>query len=276
MSQARRIRALIVDDETLGRKRIRTMLRGDTEIEVVGECADGQSAVAAVEEQAPDLIFLDVQMPGMDGFAVLAALPAGRPLPQVIFVTAYDQYAVRAFEVRALDYLLKPFDQKRFESAITRAKQQILAAPGDGLNQQALSLLEELKTKPGPLSRLVIKTGERMFFLKTEDIDWIQAEDNYVRLHTGKQSYLLRETLSNLEGQLDPKRFLRIHRSTMVNIDRIQELQPWFNREFRVVLTDGTQLAMSRRYRERLPERLGSPIESVRRPRFKSYRGISE
>ncbi len=259
MTDATRIRALVIDDEPLARELIREMLSDDPEVEIIGECANGHEAVAAIRAHTPDLLFLDVQMPELGGFAVLEALGAEH-IPFVIFVTAYDQYAVRAFEVHALDYLLKPFDRERFEAAWQRAKAQIRRERNANLDQRILALLEELKAAPKYLERLVIKTGGRVFFLETDDIYWVEAEGNYVRVHNGQKSYLLRETIRGLEAQLDPKKFLRIHRSAIVKIDRIQELQPWFHGEYRVILHNGTQLTLSRNYRENLQEALGKVL----------------
>ncbi len=253
------IRALIVDDEPLARERIRDILETDSEIEIIGECASGAEAIEAIERQTPDLVFLDVEMPGKDGFAVLEELGPDR-IPAIIFVTAYDQYAVRAFEVYALDYLLKPFDQERFEKALMRAKAHIQNEKSENITERILSALEEIKSKPVHLERLVIKMNGHVFFVKTDDIDWLEAEGNYVRLHAGKESYLLRDTISALEGQLDPKRFVRVHRSAIVNVDRIQELQAWFHGEYRIILREGVQLTLSRSYREKLHELLGRPL----------------
>ena len=253
------IRALIVDDEPLARERIRDILETDSEIEIIGECASGEEAIEAIERQTPDLVFLDVEMPGKDGFAVLEELGPER-IPAIIFVTAYDQYAVRAFEVYALDYLLKPFDQERFEKALLRAKSHIQNEKSENITERILSALEEIKSKPVHLERLVIKMNGHVFFVKTDDIDWLEAEGNYVRLHAGKESYLLRDTISALEGQLDPKRFVRVHRSAIVNVDRIQELQAWFHGEYRIILREGVQLTLSRSYREKLHELLGRPL----------------
>lgn len=257
MRDAMPIRALIVDDEPLAREIVREMLRRDPEIEVIGEASNGLEAVAAIEEHAPDIVFLDVQMPEMDGFGVLEAISLER-LPAVIFVTAYDQYAVRAFEVHAFDYLLKPFDWQRFEDALGRAKAQIKR--DDDLSQKLDALLQEMRKRPGRAERLIIKTNGRVIFLRTEEIDWIEAEGNYVRLHAGKESFLQRETISSLEARLDGREFLRIHRSTIVNIDRVQELRPWFQGDYCVILRDGTQLPLSRNYWEKLKQLLGRHI----------------
>lgn len=259
MSGATCIRTLIVDDESLARERIRDMLACDPSIEIVAECANGEEAIESIQQYSPDLVFLDVEMPGIDGFAVLEVLPADQ-MPAVIFVTAYDQYAVRAFEVYALDYLLKPFDQERFDKALNRAKTQITSERSDAMSERILRAIEDIKTKPVHLERLVIKMNGHVFFMKAEEIDWLEAEGNYVRLHSGKESYLLRDTISALESQLDPKKFIRVHRSAIVNVDRIAELQPWFHGEYRIVLREGVQLTLSRTYREKLHELLGRPL----------------
>jgi two-component system LytT family response regulator len=204
-----------------------------------------------VRSATPDLVFLDVQMPGMDGFGVLEELREER-MPFVIFVTAFDRYAVKAFEVHAVDYLLKPFHRERFSRATERAKTQIRAAAGGDFTAQIRDLIQELRPAARYLERVIVKTSGTVFFLKTDEIDWVSAEENYVRLHCGKASYLLREKISNLESQLDPGRFQRIHRSTIVNIDRIQKLHPQSHGDYQVVLQDGTELILSRQYRERL------------------------
>jgi len=250
------IRVLIVDDEPLARGVLREMLQSDPDVTIVGECVNGKEAVRAIKESIPDLLFLDIQMPEMGGFEVLAALDKGQA-PYLVFVTAYDQYAVRAFEVHALDYILKPFDRERFETSWQRAKAEVLRGRNGGVEQKILSLLEDLKAGNKYLERLVIKSSGRIYFLETHEIDWIQAEGNYVSVHAGKKAHLLRETITGLESQLDPKKFLRIHRSAIVRIDRIKELQPWFHGEYHVVLHDVTELTLSRNYRERLQEALG-------------------
>src|SRR5713226_9335661 len=249
-----KIRILLVDDEPLARERLRRFLEKEAEVEVVGECANGREAVSAIKRHSPELVFLDVQMPELDGFGVLAELK-DEPMPAIIFVTAYDQYALRAFEVHALDYLLKPFDRERFEKALARAKRQI-RRPDDELHERLLALLEDLKPGQKYLERLVIKSGGRIFFLRAEEIDWIEASGNYVRLHAGKESHLLRDTMHGIEGRLDPARFVRVHRSTIVNLDRIKELHPWFRGDHVIVLRDGTRLTLSRGCREKLEGRL--------------------
>ena len=235
------------------------MLATDADVEIVGDCATGREAVAAIRDREIDLVFLDIQMPEMDGFSVLESIAPER-LPLVIFVTAYDQYALRAFEFYALDYLLKPFDRRRFEKAMQRARERILKEKGDALKERTIALLEEIKARSHHLGRLVIKAGGRVFFIKTEEINWIEAEGKYVRLHVGRESHLLREAIGSLEAQLDPEKFLRIHRSTIVNIDRIRELQPWFHNEYRVILRDGTELMLSRSCRKKLGEMLGGHL----------------
>jgi two-component system, LytTR family, response regulator len=259
VTNATSIRALVIDDEPLARDMIREMLEGDSEVEIIGECANGREAVDAIRSLSPDLIFLDIQMPELGGFEVLECLK-GETVPYIIFATAYDQYAVRAFEVHALDYLLKPFDRERFEAAWKRAKGLIREDRFNQRDQHILALLEELKAGPRYLERLVIKTEGRVFFLDIDDIHCIESEGNYVRVYNGKKTYLLRETISGLESQLDPKKFLRIHRSSIVRIDKIRELQPWFHGEYHVVLENGKQLTLSRNYRSNLQEAVGRPL----------------
>jgi two-component system, LytTR family, response regulator len=251
-----KIRTLIVDDEPLARQRLRTLLESDPDITLVGECGDGREAVAALREQQPDLVFLDVQMPELDGFGVLRALNQER-MPAVIFVTAHDRYALRAFEVHALDYLLKPFDKDRFRTALERAKAQVRREQGGDVGQRLLDLLRDVQESRKPQERLVVKSGSRVYFVRVEDIDWIEAAGNYVRLHVGKEDHLLRESMGGLEARLHSNRFLRIHRSTIANIERIRELQPSFHGDYVVILQDGTELTLSRGYRDKLQGLLG-------------------
>ncbi|MBZ5554071.1 MAG: LytTR family DNA-binding domain-containing protein [Acidobacteriia bacterium] len=250
-----RIRVLIVDDEVLARERIRDLLRGQPEFEIAGECANGRDAVQKILELAPDLLFLDVQMPGLNGLDVLEAV-GPRHMPVVIFVTAYDQYALKAFEVHALDYLLKPFDRPRFQKSLQRARTQIERQRNGDLNDRLMELLEEVKGTRKFLDRLVVKDAGRIFFLKADEIDWVESAGNYLRLHVGKESHLLRETMGRFERQLDPSQFLRIHRSTIANIERVKEFRPLFHGEYAVVLHGGRQLTLSRAYRGRLDEHL--------------------
>ncbi len=256
-----KIKTIIADDEPLAREKIRNLLEEDPDIELIGECADGIETVTAIRNQQPDLVFLDVQMPELDGFGVLKAL-SDSDLPTLIFVTAYDQYALRAFEVHALDYLLKPFDRERFQKALQRAKEHIRKEKSGEVNEKLLTLLEDLKSEKSNnherkyLDRLVIKAGGRVTFLKTEEIDWIEAAGNYIRLYIGKDSHLLRDTMNNIQTKLDPEKFLRIHRSTILKINRIKELQPWYHGEYVVTLENGKQLTSSRSYRHQLSKLL--------------------
>jgi two-component system LytT family response regulator len=240
-----KIQTLIVDDEPLAREGIRMLIEHDAEIAVIGECANGQQAISAITKQMPDLVFLDIQMPEVSGFEVLEAIGAQR-LPCVIFVTAYDKYALRAFEVHALDYLLKPFTGERFQKALERAKAQIKNHSDEQLNQRLVRLLEDIH------KRLVVKSAGRIFFLNVEEIDWVEAAENYVRLHTGRESHLIHGTMNKLASRLDPTQFLRIHRSTIINVRKIKELQPMFHGEYIVTLRDGTQLNSGRSYRRKL------------------------
>lgn len=239
----KKIRALIVDDEPIARRGIRAQLAEERDVEVIHESGNGREAVAFIREHAPDLVFLDVQMPELDGFGVVEAIGIER-MPSVIFVTAYDRYAIRAFEIHALDYLLKPFDNERFSAALQRARAQIERQSLSDLNQRLQSLIDDLKPaeKKKFAERLVIKSAGRIFFLSVEEIDWIEAADNYVRLHAGRNAHLLRETMNSLESRLDPSEFLRVHRSTIINARRIKELHPMFRGEYEIILNDGTRL----------------------------------
>jgi two-component system LytT family response regulator len=247
-----------VDDEPLARQRIRSLLKGEPDFEIIGECANGREAAAAIRDQQPDLVFLDVQMPGMDGFSVLETVGPER-MPAVIFVTAYDTYALRAFEVHALDYLLKPFDRQRFRNAIKRVKAEMDSRKNRSTSDRLGALLEDARAQAGRkfLDRVVIKSAGRVFFLRTDDIDWIEAAGNYLRLHAGGEMHLLRDTMNNLETRLNPEKFVRIHRSTIVNLERVKELNLMFHGDYLVVLQDGTELTLSRSYRLKLRELLG-------------------
>lgn len=248
-----KITALIVDDEPLAREKIRRLLRNENDFEIVGEAVSGEEAVEMIEAEKPDLIFLDIQMPEMNGFEVLNSIKNGA-MPAVIFVTAYDKYAIRAFEVHALDYLLKPFDYDRLKSAINRVRELLETKSYGEIDEKLISLLSDLKAEKEYPQRLVLKTAGRVYFIKTSDIDWIEAAGNYVKLHIGKDAHLLRETMNNTEAKLDPEKFLRIHRSSLVNIDSIKELNPLFNGDYLVILQDKTELTLSRNYHDRLRE----------------------
>ena len=256
-----KIRTLVVDDEPLARKRVLSLLRQEADVEVVGECSDGGQAVSAIQRHAPDLVFLDVQMPGCDGFEVIRSIGPDR-MPTVVFVTAYDEYALQAFEVHALDYLLKPFGKDRFQQTLRHAREALERRRAGDLGRRLLALVHGAKAEPlqlGPptVERLVVKSGGRVFFLRTDDIDWIEAAGNYVRLHFGTESHLFRETMNRMESRLDPRHFARIHRSRIVNTERIKEVQPWFNGDYIVILRNGTRLTLSRGYRDRVQRKLG-------------------
>jgi two-component system LytT family response regulator len=254
-----KIRTLVVDDEPVAREKVISLLREEPDIEVIGECSNGVEACAAIQEASPDLVFLDVQMPAMDGFGVCQTLGAER-MPAVVFITAYDEYALQAFEVHALDYLLKPFSGSRFKAALRHAREQLEKHRAGDLGRRLLTLMPDVQQRSASSQRLVVKSSGRVYFVRTSDIDWCEAAGNYVKLHVGQQEHLLRETITRLESRLDPQQFFRIHRSTIVNIDRIQELRSSFGGESVVVLRNGTRLTLSRGYRESLQARLGHAL----------------
>ncbi|HWX19216.1 MAG TPA: response regulator [Candidatus Binatia bacterium] len=243
------IRTLIVDDEPLARERVRTLLKEEPDIEVIGECGNGAEAVAAVKKHLPDLLFLDVQMPGLGGFEVLRALDRER-LPLTIFVTAHDQHALKAFEVHALDYLLKPFKQARFRQTVQRAREALANQQAGTVSKNLVALLGQARPAREHLTRIPVRIGERIVFVKTEQVEYIESAGNYVVVHAGKENHVVRDTLTALEEKLDPKKFLRISRSTLVNLDQIKELQPLFKGEHAVLLRNGKQLTMTRGIRE--------------------------
>lgn len=283
------LRVLIVDDETLARQRLRRLVLAEPDAEVIGECVDGVEALDAIRSHRPDVVLLDVQMPELDGFGVLQALQ-GEVAPRVVFVTAHDDYAVRAFDVHAVDYVLKPVDADRFRVAFDRARQSYAhGAAADRLGQlldtvrrvsaphhsAALDALggpgpaaPPLMPPGGPLanstampayaSRLLVKDDGRMFFVKVSDVDWIEADRNYVRLHVGSTTHTIRDRISRLENTLDPRVFARIHRSTIVNLNRIQEMQQWFSGDYVVILQNGARLRLSRHYREQVERQIGA------------------
>ena len=250
-----KIRTLVVDDEPIARARVVSLLKEEADIEVIGECANGQQAMSAIESTSPDLLFLDIQMPEVNGLD-LARTIQSTGTPAVVFVTAYDEYALRAFEVHALDFLLKPFSAERFRSALGHAREQV-SQRRKGASTPKPADAERRIARP---NRLMIKSGGRIHFVRMADIDWCEAQGNYVRVHVGTQEHLVRDTMSHLESELDPQQFVRIHRSTIVNVDRIQEMQSSFNGEYVVLLRTGTRLTLSRGYREILQARLGKPI----------------
>lgn len=252
------MRALIVDDEPLARSGVAVRLGKFPDIEIVGECGDGPSAVENILQHSPDVVFLDVQMPGMDGFEVLRSLPA-KDLPSVIFLTAYERHALRAFEVHALDYLLKPLDDERFARAVGRARQVQDTDSKIRMSERILRLLGASAGKY--VSRFPVRTGSRIQVVLAEDIDWIAAAGDYAELHCGGRHHLLRETMNSLEEKLDPSRFLRIHRSRIVRLTCVRELHAIDNREYLVKLSDGSEHRSSRSYADRLADWL-SPKET--------------
>jgi len=249
----------IVDDERLSRRRVRRLLSLETDCEVTAECSSGAEAVAALNQTRPDIVFLDVQMPEMDGFEVARAMENAKPV--VIFTSAYDEYALRAFEVQAFDYLLKPFDGRRFRESLQRARTRV-ECDRSGQFDRRLSGSPEPASFPASFpprvapDRIAVRNNGRVVFVKLTDIDWIEAADNYVCLHVGRETHVVRETMTELEARLDPAQFLRVHRSSIVNLDRIRELQPWFRGDYRILLRDGTQLTLTKNHREKLESRL--------------------
>jgi len=256
------LRVLLVDDEPLARAKLRRLLADEAGVEVVGEASSAEEARAAVRDGRPDLLFLDIQMPGEDGFDLVESLDGPRP-PAVVFVTAYDEHALRAFEVHALDYLLKPFDRERLRIALERAREGIARDDGVSLDEQLRMMLREIRGEQAHLDRFVIRSVGRIVFVDAKDVDWIEASGNYVRLHLGRENHLLRETMSSLEARLDPQRFARIHRSTIVNVERIKELHHIFHGDYSVLLRDGTRLTLSRGYREQF-ERIVGGLDDAR------------
>jgi two-component system, LytTR family, response regulator len=248
-----KLRTIIVDDEPLARDRIRSLLAQEADVEVVAECADGAEAISTIREQRPDLVFLDIQMPVVDGMGVVRSIGA-REMPMTVFVTAFDRYALQAFEAHAVDYLLKPFDQRRFRETLERIR-RLAARDGAGVVERKLDqLLQALVPAASFLERFVVRTGARIVIVPAQEVDWIAAEGNYVRLHVAKRSYLVRDTMAGLEEKLDPTRFVRIHRSTIVKVAAIAELESVFQGEYLVILRDGTRLTSSRAYRQRLEQ----------------------
>lgn len=253
------IRTLLVDDEPVARRRLRRLLRAERDVDIVGECGDGATAVDAIRTIAPDLVLLDVQMPELDGFHVLRALGQAR-MPVVIFVTAHDRYAVRAFEVHALDYLLKPVNADRLSTALERARARLTERQQGPVDPRLLALLQDLAAERRYLTRVPVKSEGRVLVVDLADVDWIGAADNYVTLHAGSREYLLRDTMGRLERELDPEHFVRIHRSAIVRLDRIRELVSDFHGDFEVVLREGTRLTLSRSYRAKVETALGREI----------------
>lgn len=251
------IRCLIVDDEPLSRERVAALLRTLPDADIVGTCENGADAVESIGELAPDLVFLDVQMPELDGFGVLASVARDR-MPEVIFVTAHDKYALKAFEVHAQDYLLKPFDPDRLFDAFRRAAERIRQSRMGGSNARLLALIDDIERVRSHRTRVPIKSDGRVTFLPVEEIDWIESSDNHVKIHAKGETHVLRRTLQSMQASLSPTDFVRVHRSSIVNVTRIEEIQPWFNGEYVVVLRDGTKVQSSRGYRARLEALMSS------------------
>jgi two-component system LytT family response regulator len=246
------MRVVLVDDEPLALRRLRSMLTDHDDVEIVAECEDASVAVDAVRTAKPDVVFLDVRMPEVDGFQLLKELKATPP-PVLIFVTAHAEHAVRAFDADAADYLLKPFDRARLAKALDRARGALAVGRDGALGDDLREVLASLRGRSKYLDRIAVPIGRRTIFVKTATVDWIEADGNYLHLHVGRQRYVIRSGLGILEGQLDPAQFARVHRSAIVNLDRVQELRTVAPGEYRIVLTDGTELAVSRGYRDRLP-----------------------
>jgi two-component system LytT family response regulator len=259
MSPQAPLRVLVVDDEAPARRKILRLLREESAVEIAGEADSGDAAVAAIRKHRPDLIFLDVQMPGLDGFGVIQSLNAAKiSLPRVVFVTAHDRFALRAFEVHAFDYLLKPVGEERFREALRRARIQHEQSV-DGFTSRLGAMLEELQREKALPDRLLVQEDSRAIFVLVKDISWVEADRNYVLLHCGKKTHTLRSTLDTLQSTLDPKLFVRINRGTLVRLDAIRELVPWFHGEYKVMLHDNTELRWSRRYVSQRPELLKLP-----------------
>lgn len=254
------IRAIIVDDEPLAREKVQLFASSETDLSIVDVCSNGHEALASITKHQPDVIFLDIQMPEMNGFEVLDNIKKEK-LPGIVFITAYDEFALRAFERHALDYLLKPFDRERFRAAVDHARTVLKSGiESEVTAEQIRTLLDSLKKERAPLDRIIVKTNGRIIFLRLEEVDWMEAAGNYVKIHVGNESHLIRETMNNLEAQLDREQFVRIHRSTIINIDKLKELQSWFNGEYKVILTTNAQLIMSRGYRENFNKIIGKAI----------------
>ena len=251
------IRVLLSDDEALARERLRRMLEDQPDLQIVAECGDGKSAIALIKQEKPDLVFLDIQMPEVDGFGVIAALQ-GEHVPLTIFVTAYDKYAMKAFEVHALDYLLKPVGKDRLSEALGHARKQLSHPSEATFQRKLLDLLADLESRQQAPQRIVIKADGEIVCLKPNEIDWAESAGNYVCLHVGPNTHILRETITSLESRLGQRQFLRVHRSTLVNVDRIKALRPSLDGDYSILLRDGTKLTLSRGFRENVLKRLGT------------------
>jgi two-component system, LytTR family, response regulator len=250
-----KLRTLIVDDERFSRNKIRAFLEDYPEFEVVGECEDGKQTASAILSDKPDVVFLDIEIPGQNGLELLESLPPAVQ-PSIVLVTAFDKYAVRAFEIQALDYLLKPFNKARFAQAISRLRQRTASSNGAGHGGELKVALQEVRKETQDYERIVVKSGSRIIFLRSSLIEWIEAQGDYVMVHAGKAGHLVRETMAAMATRLDPSRFVRIHRSSIVNLEFVQELRPLWGGDYRVFLRDGTQLTLSRNYRSAMRDKL--------------------
>ena len=256
MSSPQPLRVLVVDDEAPARRKIFRLLRDESAVQVAGEADGGDAAIAAIKKHRPDLVFLDVQMPGLDGFGVIHALNAAKiALPRFIFITAHDRFALRAFEVHAFDYLLKPVSEERFREALRRVRLQHEPS-SDGFSSRLDAMLEQLRREKSFPDRLLIQGESRAYFVTIKEISWVEADRNYLLLHCGQKTHTLRSTLDALQSTLDPKLFVRINRGTLVRLDAIREMLPWFHGEYKVMLHDNTELRWSRRYVSQRPELL--------------------
>jgi two-component system LytT family response regulator len=256
MSVQKKLRVIVVDDEAPARRKILRFLKDEASVEVVAEADSGEAALEAIEKYSPDLIFLDVQMPGLDGFGVVDSLSAmGADAPQIIFTTAHDKFALRAFDVHALDYLLKPIPEERFRAALKRAQTQSVKPVGD-FSARLQAVLEQIQRERSFPERFLIHENDRAFFVQVREISWIESERNYLLIHCGKKTHTIRGTLDSLLKSLDPKLFVRINRGSLVRLDAIREMVPWFHGEYKVILQDGTELRWSRRYATQGPELL--------------------
>jgi two-component system, LytTR family, response regulator len=252
------LRVILIDDEPLAIQKLRHFIAKEEHIEIVDECVNGIQAIASIRAQGPDLIFLDIQMPEMDGFAMLREL-SDDEMPAIIFTTAYDEFALKAFEIHALDYLLKPFDRARFAEALVHARERLKPPASDGMQGRLRSLLDVVAQSNQGIDRLMIKTDGKVVFVRKGDIDWLEAAGNYIKVHAGVETHVLRETMNSIQDQLEPSKFFRVHRGTIVNIERIKEMHPWFNGEYKIILTTNAELIMSRGCHEQFTKTFGKP-----------------
>lgn len=250
------IRALLVDDEPMARERVRALLANEPDIEIIGECVDGAEAIAAINSEHPDLVFLDIQMPYADGFSVLRSIDSDH-MPSVVFVTAYDDFALRAFEVNAVDYLLKPFDEDRFAESLARARRW-LGEPNAARQKAMQGLAEEAKAAKAPMTRIAVRGAGQIRFIKVTEIDWIESDGNYVKIHIDGASHIIKKTLSYLEERLDPEKFFRVHRSALVSLEKVDRIEKWFQGDYVALLENGAKVPVSRRRYKDFSERISA------------------